>query len=297
MEKNKKSENVEMQKNLSKEKKKMIVYVVLLTLLLIGLIIWFVFAELKNNNIIGSAESNTIIKEFNKNYNSKDAQIIYYASSTCVYCELQKPILETIAEDYDLEYYSIDSNELSISQRNEVLKKLGIEHATPTIVIVKEGKVLDIQEGYTEGSTLVHFFKDNGILKEDAEYSAEKYITFIDYEEYEEIIEDDGKNIVVIGQTTCSHCIAFKPALNSVAEDYDVTINYLNITQLSSEEYNKFSDSLKKIKYNEPEFVESGKFGTPLTLIIKDGKVINYISGQRTYSQLVRELKKASIIK
>jgi len=296
MKKNNELEKVEMQKNLLKEKKKMIGYIVL-SLILVGLIIWLVFKDLRKNNVIGSPESNGIIKEFNEVYNSKDIEIVYYASSTCGYCELQKPILETIAEDYDLKYYSIDSNELGIKQRKEVLEKLGIEHATPTIVIVKNGEVLDTQVGYTEGSELIEFFKKNKILKEDAEYSAEKYISFINYEEYEEIIDNDDTNIVVIGQTACSHCIAFKPTINSVAEDYDITINYLNLTKLSSEEYNKFSDSLIKIKYNEPEFVESGKFGTPLTLIIKDGKVTNYISGQRTYSQLTRELKKSNIIK
>ena len=47
---------------------------------------------------------------------------------------------------------------------------------------------------------------------------------------------------------------------------------------------------------NDPDFVEDGSFGTPLTLIIEDGKVVDYISGSRTKSQLVRDFKKAGLI-
>ena len=65
---------------------------------------------------------------------------------------------------------------------------------------------------------------------------------------------------------------------------------------MSEDEYNDFEESLKEIEYNEPNFVEDGSFGTPLTLIIENGKVKDYISGQRTKSQLVREFKKAGLI-
>lgn len=281
---------------MSKEKKKTIIFTVVLSVVALVLIFCFLFMELRQNGIIGSTESSKIIEQFNKNYNSKDRKVIYYSSSTCSYCELQTPILETVAEDYNIEYYSIDSNELSNSQRNEVLKKLDIEHATPTTVIVENGKVIAKQVGYADGSALVAFFVENKIVPEDAVYSAEKYITFINYDEYKNLIRNDKVNIIVIGQTTCSHCIAIKPALNSVAEDYNLTINYLNLTDLTQEESNKFFDSLKKIEYNDPDFLKDGSFGTPLTLIVEDGKVKKYISGARTISQLVREFTKAGLI-
>ena len=286
----------EVKKEMTKEKKKTIIFTVSLAVIALILMICFIFMELRGMGIIGSSESNKIMKEFNYNYNAEERKVIYYASSTCSYCEMQKPIIELIAEDYDIDYYAIDSNELSNSQRKAVLEKLGIEHATPTTVIVENGKVIDVQEGYTDGNNLVEFFKENEILPEDAVYSAEKYITFIDYNKYRSLIKSEDTNIIVIGQSTCGHCIAIKPALNSVAEDYDLTINYLNLTEITEEESNKFYESLEDIEYNDPDFVESGSFGTPLTLIIKDGKVIDYISGSRTISQLVREFKKAGLI-
>lgn len=282
--------------NMSNEKKKTIIFTMILAVVALALIICFTVMELRQNGIIGSSESSEIMKEFQKNYTSKERKVIFYSSSTCGYCEMQKPILETIAEDYDMEYYLIDSNELSNKQRNEVLEKLGIEHATPTTVIVENGKVIATQVGYVDGSSLVNFFIENEILPEDAAYSAEKYITFINYEKYKSLIRSSEKNIIVIGQTSCSHCIAIKPALNSVAGDYNLTINYLNLTDLTTEESNSFFESLTKIEYNDPDFLEDGSFGTPLTLIVKNGKVRSYISGSKTYSQLVREFTKAGLI-
>lgn len=281
---------------MEKQKKKTIILTIALAVIAIALIGVFTVIELRENGIIGSSESGEIIREFNKNYNSKERKVIFYASSSCGYCELQKPILETIAEDYDIEYYSIDSTLLSNSQRNQIIEKLDIEGKTPTTVIVEDGKVIAKQVGFVDGRTLVDFFKENKIVPKDAIYSSEKYITFVDYEEYKDLIRDDDTNIIVIGQTTCSHCINYKPALNSVAEDYNITINYLNLTELSQEENQNFYASLEKINYNDPDFVEEGSFGTPTTLVVKNGKVIDYISGERTYSQLVREFTEMGII-
>lgn len=281
---------------MSKEKKKTIIFTVSLAVIALLLIGALIFMELRENKVIGSPESNEIMESFNEVYSSKERSIIYYASTGCGYCELQKPILETIAEDYDLEYHSIDSALLSNSQRNEILEKLGIEHATPTLVIVENGKVIATQVGYTEGSELVSFFIKNKILEKGSKYSAEENITFLDYDQYKNLIKSNKTHIIVVGQSTCSHCIAYKPAINEVAGDYDITINYLNLTEMSQDESTKFFDSLKAIEYNDPDFVKDGSFGTPLTLIVKNGKVINYLSGQRTISQLVRELKKVGLI-
>lgn len=281
---------------MSKEKKKTLILTIVLLVICLGLIGVFVVDTLKQNGNIIDQETKEIMNSFDKYYNSKERTVIYYASSSCSYCELQTPILETVAEDYDMDYLYIDSSNLATKQRKEILDKLGIEHATPTTVIVENGKVIDTAVGYTDGQEYVEFFANNEVIPSDALYSKEQYLTFIDYEEYEELVNNSKTHIIVIGQTTCSHCIAIKPALNSVAEDYDLTINYLNLTNMDEDEYNKFTKSLKSIEYNDPDFVSDGSFGTPLTLIIKNGKVSSYISGERTKSQLVREFKKSGLI-
>lgn len=281
---------------MSKEKKKTIIFTVILSLLVLVLAIVFIIDNLKQNGTIETAESKEIMENFDKYYNSKERTVIYYASLNCSYCTLQTPILETIAEDYNMDYYYLDSSKLAKKQREEVLEKLGIEHATPTTVIVEKGKVIDTAVGYTQGKDYVEFFKENDMVPEDAVYSKEQYITFIDYDEYTKLISNNDTHIIVIGQTSCSHCIAIKPALNSVAGDYDITINYLNLTDMTEQESNSFFESLTTIGYDDEDFVNNGSFGTPLTLIVRNGKVSSYISGERTTSQLVKAFKKEGLI-
>ena len=185
----------------------------LLAVIAIILILALLIVKLRENGIIGSIDSNKVVKEFNKIYNSKERSVIYYASPTCGYCSLLSPILDTISEDYDMEYYYLDSTKLSNSERSEVLKKLDIErHATPITVIVEDGEVIDKVEGYVPGKEYVDFFKKNDMIPEDAVYSAEANINYIEFAEYKDMIQENNINIIVIGQPTCSHCLAIKPA-------------------------------------------------------------------------------------
>ena len=281
---------------MSKEKKKTIIITVLVAVIAIVLATVFIIDTLKQNGTIVSDEVKEIMDDFDEYYNSKSRTIIYYASSECGYCELQTPVLENIAEDYDLDYLYIDKLKLPSKQKKEIIKQLDIEDKTPITVVVENGEVIDSLAGYHSGQDFVEFLKNTEILDEDAEYSAESGITFIEYDEYEKLINSNSTNIITIGQTTCPHCIAIKPTLSSVAKDYSIKINYINIDVLDEENYKSFNESLNKIEYNDPEFVEKGQFGTPLILIVKNGKVIDYISGERTYSQLVREFRKQGLI-
>ena len=246
--------------------------------------------------LVAGCGKKDVLGEFDKEFNSKEKNVIYYASTECGWCKLQTPILETISEDYDMHYYYVDTAKMSNKEKSDIAEKLGIEVATPTTVIVQKGKVIDVAAGYQDPKDYVKFFADNGLIPEDAVYSKEKNLTFIDFDKYEELISDGSKHVIVIGQTTCSHCIAVKPALNSIAEEYGLTINYLNINLVSEDEYAEFTESLKKLDYDDPSFVEEGSFGTPLILIIKKGKISSYIAGERSKSQLVKEFKKSGMI-
>lgn len=289
---------------MSKEKKQTIILTIILIIVAAALIVAFILTnpKIKNENYssnggsggstntkIDEKEAEEIMKKFNEYYNKKERVVIYYASTTCGWCSLQTPILEVIAKDYDIDYYYIDTAKISNSQRKEVREKLNIEEGTPKTIVIENKKVIETADGYKDPKEYIEFFKRNDMVPEDAEYSAEKYITFIDYSKYEELINSSETNVIVIGQTTCSHCISFKPAMNTIGKDYGVTMNYLDILKLSKGEYNKFSDSLEELGYTE-------KLGTPLTLIIKDKKIVKSLAGERTISQLVRELKRVGLI-
>lgn len=281
---------------MSNEKKKTIIFTIILIVVALAIVALLVVEKLKDNGTISTPEEKNIVESFNKYFNSKDKTVIYYASTECGWCKLQTPVLETIAEDYDMDYYYVNTAKLSNGKKNEIAEKLGIEPATPTTIVVEKGKVVDVAAGYKDPKDYIAFFIKNELIPEDAVYSKEKSLTFIEYKDYEKLISDSKDHVIVVGQTTCSHCIAVKPALNSIAEDYDLTINYLNINLVSQDEYKSFTESLKNIEYNEPSFLEDGSFGTPLILIVKKGKVSSYIAGERSKSQLVKEFKKAGLI-
>ena len=274
--------------------KKIVIGLIIIIILMLAVL---AYIKLRENGTIGSIDSNKVVKEFNKIYEKDEKSVIYYASPTCGYCALLSPILDTISEDYDMDYYYLDSTKLSNKERKEVLKKLDIaQHATPITVIVEDGEVVDKVEGYVPASEYVEFFKKNKMIPKDAVYSGEANISFVEFDEYKKLIKEDGTNIIVVGQTTCSHCIAIKPALNDIAGEYDLTIHYINVDVLSQDDSNEFNETLKELEYTDPDFVESGAFGTPLIRIVKDGKITKYIAGERTKSQLVREFTKLGLI-
>lgn len=280
------------------ESKAGIIILTLILLCVLGLCIYYQIDNKNSNNAsnTNTEDSNEIIDEFYKYFNSKKVKVIFYARSSCGYCKLEQPIMDQISEDYNLDYLHIDSDKLTTKDREKILKELNIEQATPTTVVVKDGKVLGKQVGYVDGGEMVEFLKDYKVLDKDAVYSPEQYLTFVDYDEYNDILSESGKHIVTIGQTGCSHCTATKPVLNQIAKDYNIVINYLNITEMSQSEINSFTNGLSEIGYDDKDFLEKGSFGTPLTLIIENGHVISYVSGERPTAQFIRAFKKAGII-
>lgn len=280
-----------------KNNKTALIAVLTILLIIIGVCVYYQLDNKeKNDSDISESESSKILDKFYEYYNNKKAKIIYYASSSCGYCQLQSPIMEQIKEDYDIDYLDIDSTKLTNSDKKNILEKLGIDHATPTTVVVKNGKVIGKNIGYVDGGEMVDFLIKNGILKDDAVYTPEANLTFIDFSEYEDLIEESDQFIVTIGQTGCSHCIKTKPVLSTIAKEYDITINYLNLTDMTETEQSNFFESLKEIGYDDEEFLASGSFGTPLTLIIDDGQIVSHVDGENSPAKFTKAFKKAGVI-
>lgn len=235
--------------------------------------------------------SGEILDSFYKYMGSDDETVIYYGSSTCSYCSLQTPIMKQIKEDYKMDYLYVDASKLSNDDQKEILKVLDIEGSTPTIAVVKDDEVIDVNVGYMDGKETVEFLKKNKILDEDATYKPEENLTFIDFNRYKELVNDDSLNVIVIGQTTCSHCIAVKPVLSRVAGNNNITINYLNLTEMSQDEQSELIENLKSIGYSDAD-----NLGTPLTLITKNNHLEGTIEGENPPSYFTREFKKYGVI-
>lgn len=100
----------------------------------------------------------------------------------------------------------------------------------------------------------------------------------VDVGEIEDMIEMKKSFILLVSQTGCGHCKAYKPILASVLEDYNIQGFVL--------EYNLLDDAQKE-KFNDIASVS----GTPTVLFFKDGKETN------TTDRLIGEHSKEETIK
>ena len=93
----------------------------------------------------------------------------------------------------------------------------------------------------------------------------------INMEQYLSLISSSEKSIVLVARPTCYYCQQFTPILKQAMEEMNLTINYIDTDKFTSDDYEKFSNSLDYIKNNE--------WGTPLTLIVQNGEAIDVNNG------------------
>ena len=107
---------------------------------------------------------------------------------------------------------------------------------------------------------------------------------------YDDVIEKFNNKedfVLVISQTTCEHCISYKPVLRSVSKKNKIKTYYIDVDLLNDKE----TEGLKKyVSYSD----------TPSTLFIKDGTEstrANRIVGEATEEKIVSKLKQNNFIK
>ena len=96
-----------------------------------------------------------------------------------------------------------------------------------------------------------------------------------------EKLENKESFIVYVGYDDCQSCKEFKPILNQLIENYDITIYYLPTDDKQTE------DQLNEIQYNY--FYRM--YWTPTTYIVEDGEVISIKEQLIEYEELVEWLK------
>lgn len=117
---------------------------------------------------------------------------------------------------------------------------------------------------------------------------SKSYLEEIKYEELIEKLDNKEDMVLLISQTTCTHCISYKPKLKKVANEYKINVYYIDVDLLEKEEYNDLNSRLS--------FATSG---TPLTLFLKDGEestVATRIKGDASEEKIVKKLKSNGFI-
>ena len=133
------------------------------------------FNLLQNNGIISedtsnpylADDSNEVVAAFNKVFSSSKPKVVYIGRPSCGYCTKFSPILEEVSEEYDFEYYYINSDEIAEIELVTILTKLGVSTSsfgTPYLAVVQNNEVKGEQPGYVEKESLIEFLEEYDII-------------------------------------------------------------------------------------------------------------------------------------
>lgn len=90
-------------------------------------------------------------------------------------------------------------------------------------------------------------------------------------DEYLALIKSSEKNVILVARPDCSFCEMFTPVLKQASEELNVTVNYINTNKFSSDDWETFMASL--------DYLNSEEWGTPLTLVVQNGEVVDVNNG------------------
>lgn len=110
--------------------------------------------------------------------------------------------------------------------------------------------------------------------------------TTISLDEVYEKLDQKDSFILTIGSSNCSHCVSFKPKMETVIKLYKVQVFYIDISELNEDEYKKF---VQRMNFT----------GTPTTIFFEDGKetaMSNRIEGDKDIETIESKMKKAGYI-
>lgn len=89
--------------------------------------------------------------------------------------------------------------------------------------------------------------------------------------EYIELLNKAGEySLVWVARPTCGYCQLTSPVVQKLIKDYGIYISYLNTDEFSDEDNQTFINS-------DEEFSEG--YGTPMLLLVGDGKILDRIDG------------------
>ena len=126
-----------------------------------------------------------------------------------------------------------------------------------------------------------------GVVLNTKEKDEDKHLQELKINELEEKVANKETFVLVISQTTCSHCAEYKPRLKKILAKYDITGYYIEKDILSDEE---------TVRLNNIANIS----GTPTTVFIVDGEeasTATRLVGAKSTDSIISRLKAMGYIK
>ena len=121
-------------------------------------------------------------------------------------------------------------------------------------------------------------------------------IVEINYDKYTNIIKEDKYNIILLTSPTCSHCVSYKPYVNAIAGENNLTVYNIDLNNLEYEEYVAIHDKYNATK-NQYGEGNTPSIPTPVTIITKNGEEVTSTLGNIGEKGFRNLLKNYGIIK
>lgn len=215
-----------------------------------------------------------------------DYSLIYLPYKNIKEIDSQDKILKKIAADYEINYKKIDTFLLSKSQQNKLNSILQISTVEDQIVILVKGqKVIGSIRGINNKRSYLNELKDFNFIDEIG-----YFITHINFDEFNNLLNNNEKNIIVIEKDDCKYCEQVSETLNNIAINYDVKINSINVGKIDSNIAIEIEKKLSDLKYNDG-------FTTPIIIIVENNKLLDYVIGASSEEYFIDIFSENGIIK
>lgn len=132
--------------------------------------------------------------------------------------------------------------------------------------------------------------KSSGTEEEETvtEYDVSEF-NKVDYAGLVEAVDNKDYTVIYFGRETCGYCVQFVPIMKQAQEDYGFTTVYVDITEVTEEEYN-YLVSLG-------DFFSENYGTTPMVAVFKNGEYVNGTVGYTEYDSYASFLELSGITK
>ncbi len=126
--------------------------------------------------------------------------------------------------------------------------------------------------------------KNCGSCKEE-----ELDITEITMDDYRSLLNGEEVSLIYVASPTCGYCAQQEPIMKQLVNEYGVTVNYLNVSNITSDEADELYAAYGEI---QEERYEVDGVRTPTILLVQNGKVIDMNLSTISLTELVELLQK-----
>jgi len=127
-----------------------------------------IIKSLMNQNIIEDDYIEIDINDYLSIVKEKGYQFIFIGSSSCGYCTNFKPEIKAALQEYNANIYYLDVSKLSNVELQQLYSSdkyfTENEWGTPLNLLFKDGKRINVLNGYVPKDELVNFLKKNKVI-------------------------------------------------------------------------------------------------------------------------------------